>query len=135
MYASMLNCFSRVQLFLTLMTIARQVPLSMGFSRQEYWSGLPFPSSGDLPHPEIEPRSPTLQADSLPDTRGKLTSYSYYMSSKSQQGFLFHMDTQGPRLMEVPLYHTSTFSTRGLWKHYETLRETRQPGRCCRGQA
>ena len=39
---------------------------SMGFSRQEYWSGLPFPSSGDLPNPGIEPGSPALQADSLP---------------------------------------------------------------------
>ena len=41
-------------------------PLTMGFSRQEYWSGLPFPSPGDLPNPGIKPRSPTLQADSLP---------------------------------------------------------------------
>ena len=47
-------------------TVARQAPLSMGFSRQEYWTGLPFPSPGDLPDPEIEPRSPALQADSLP---------------------------------------------------------------------
>ena len=46
-------------------TVARQAPLSMGFSRQEYWSGLPFPSAGDLPNPGIEPRSPALQADSL----------------------------------------------------------------------
>ena len=45
---------------------ADQAPLSMGFSRQEYWSGVPFPSPGDLPNPGIEPRSPTLQADSLP---------------------------------------------------------------------
>ena len=44
---------------------ACQAPLSMGFSRQEYWSGLPFPPPGDLPNPEIEPRCPTLQADSL----------------------------------------------------------------------
>ena len=43
--------------------VACQVPLSMGFSRQEYWSGLPFPSLGDLPNPETEPRSPALQAD------------------------------------------------------------------------
>ena len=43
-----------------------QAPLSMGFSRKEYWSGLPFPSAGDLPDPGLEPRSPTLQADSLP---------------------------------------------------------------------
>ena len=57
---------SRVQLFVTPWTIAYQVPPSMGFSRQEYWSGLPFPSPGDLPNPGIEPRSPTLQADSLP---------------------------------------------------------------------
>ena len=57
---------SRVRLFATPWTVARQAPLSMGFSRQEYWSGLPFPSPGDLPNPGIEPRSPTLQADSVP---------------------------------------------------------------------
>ena len=53
---------SRVQLFAT---VPLQAPLSMGFSRQEYWSALPFPSQGDLPEPGIEPRSPALQADSL----------------------------------------------------------------------
>ena len=47
-------------------TINQQAPLSMGFSRQEYWSGLPFPSPGDLPNPGIEAGSPALQADSLP---------------------------------------------------------------------
>ena len=46
----------------TTWTVAHQACLSMGFSRQEYWSGLPFPSPGDLPHPGIEPRSPSLQA-------------------------------------------------------------------------
>ena len=46
-------------------TAARQAPLSMGFSRQEYWSGLPLPSPGDLPDPGIEPQPPALQADSL----------------------------------------------------------------------
>ena len=56
---------SGVQLFATLWTVARQAPLSMGFSRQEYWSGLPFPSPGDLPDPGIEPGSPALQADTL----------------------------------------------------------------------
>ena len=56
---------SRVQLFATPWTVAHQAPLSMGFSRQEYWSGLPFPSQGDLPDPGIEPRSPALQADAL----------------------------------------------------------------------
>ena len=49
----------------TLWTIAHQAPQSMGFSRQEYWSGLPFPSPGDLPDPGIKPRSPALQADAL----------------------------------------------------------------------
>ena len=46
--------------------VALQAPLSMAFSRHEYWSGLPFPSPGDLPTPGIEPRSPALQADSSP---------------------------------------------------------------------
>ena len=50
----------------TTWTVAHQAPLSMGFSRQEYWSGLPVPSPGDLPNPGIEPRSPALQAGSLP---------------------------------------------------------------------
>ena len=45
--------------------VALQAPLSMEFSRQEYWSGLPFPSPGDLPDPGIEPRSPALQVDCL----------------------------------------------------------------------
>ena len=53
-------------LFATLWTVAHQAPLSMEFSRQEHWSGLPFPSPNDLPDPEIESRSPALQADSLP---------------------------------------------------------------------
>ena len=57
---------SPVQLFVIPWTVARQAPLSMGFPRQRYWSGLPFPSSGDLPDPGIESRSPALQADSLP---------------------------------------------------------------------
>ena len=47
-------------------TIAHQAPLSMEFSKQEYWSGKPFPSPGDVPDPRIEPGSPSLQADSLP---------------------------------------------------------------------
>ena len=57
--------FSCVQLFVTSWTIACQAPLSMEFSRQEYWSGLPFPSPGDLSNPGIESVSPVLQVDSL----------------------------------------------------------------------
>ena len=56
---------SRVQLFVTPWTVAHQAPSSMGFSRQEYWSGLPFPSPGDLPDPGIKPGSPAFQADAL----------------------------------------------------------------------
>ena len=56
---------SRVQLCVTPWTISSQAPLAMGFPRQEYWSGLPFPPPGDLPHPGIKPRSAALQADSL----------------------------------------------------------------------
>ena len=51
-------------------TVARKVPLSMGFSRQEFWSGLPFPSPGDLPDPGIKPMSSAWQADSLPTELG-----------------------------------------------------------------
>ena len=57
---------SRFQLFVTPWTVTYQAFLSMGFSRQEYWSGLPFPYPWDLPNPAIEPGSPTLQADALP---------------------------------------------------------------------
>ena len=57
---------SRVRLFATPWTVAYQAPPSMGFSRQEYWSGLPFPSPGDVPDPGIEPGSPALSADALP---------------------------------------------------------------------
>ena len=56
---------SHVQLFANPGTVAYQASLCMGFSRQENWSGLPFPSPGDLPDPGIEPRFPTLQADAL----------------------------------------------------------------------
>ena len=73
---SLLTCFhferekvkslSRVRLFETPWTVAYQAPPSMGFSRQEYWSGLPFPSPGDLPDPGIEPGSSALEADALP---------------------------------------------------------------------
>ena len=52
--------------FVTPWTAARQAPLSMGFPKQEYWSGLPFSPPGDLPDPGIEPRSPALQEDSFP---------------------------------------------------------------------
>ena len=67
---------SRVRLFATPWTAAYQAPLSMGFSRQQYWSGLPFPSPGDLPNPGIEPGSPALQTDALlSEPTGKSSKY------------------------------------------------------------
>ena len=65
-HACMLCHFSHIWLFATLWTIARQAPLSMGISKQEYQSGLPSPSPGDLPTPGIKPAVPALQANSLP---------------------------------------------------------------------
>ena len=65
----MLSRFSHVQLFATLWTVACQAPLSIGFSRQEYWSGLPWHPPGDFPKPRIEPMSPAspaLRMDVLP---------------------------------------------------------------------
>ena len=64
-----MKSLSHVRLFATPSTVDYQAPPSMGFSRQEYWSGLPFPSSGDLPNPGIQPGSPARQADALPSER------------------------------------------------------------------
>ena len=60
-----MKSLSRVQLFATPWTVAYKASPSMGFSRQEYWSGLPFPSPGDLPNPGIEPGFPALEADAI----------------------------------------------------------------------
>ena len=73
--AKLLSC---VQLFATPWTVDHKAPLSVGLSRQEYWSGLPFPSPGDLSNPGFEPGSPTLQADTLPSELSR-KSYSTHM--------------------------------------------------------
>ena len=77
-HPSVPNHFNHVWLFATLWTVAHQAPQSMRFSRQEYWSGLPSPSPGDLPNPwfkPVSPTSPALQADSLPtESLGKTNS-------------------------------------------------------------
>ena len=67
--------------------VAHQAPLSMGFSRQEYWSGLPFPSPGDLPNPGIKPGSLALQADSLLRTQGSVNPVSPTDARKTQDAF------------------------------------------------
>ena len=82
MKVKLLSC---VRLYGTPWTEAYQAPLSMGFSRQEYWSGLPFPSPEDLPNPGIEPGSPALQTDALPsEPPGK--THIMYQNSKNAHG-------------------------------------------------
>ena len=61
----MLSCFSHVQLFSTLLTVGLMASLPMGFTKREYWNGLPCPAPGDLPNTRIGPESPVLQVDSL----------------------------------------------------------------------
>ena len=80
LHACMLSCFSHVQLFVTLWTVARQAPLSMGFSRQEYWRRLPCLLPGDLPDPGIEPRSSAWQADSLQLSHKRSPQFSSFQS-------------------------------------------------------
>ena len=91
----MLSHFSRVQLFATLWTLACQAPLSMGFSRQEYWSGLPFPSPGDLPHPGIEIVSLTslaLAGESLHIGTSSLLRSGSYSPSGTGRGRSYFLD-------------------------------------------
>ena len=89
---------SHIQPFLTLWTVAYQEPLSVGFSKQEYWSGLPCPPPGDLPNSGMEPRSPALQADSLPfEPRGKPSKHKKTSKYKS----LWHICLTGLPLPET----------------------------------
>ena len=82
---------SHVWLLRTPQTVACQAPLSMGFSGQEYWSGLPFPSPGDLPYPGIEPETPALQVDPLSsEPAGK----PYKRTRKSSSFILLHVAAQ-----------------------------------------
>ena len=79
-----MKLLSCVQLFAAPWTVAYQAPPPMEFSRQGYWSGLPFPSPGDLPNPGIEPGSPSLQADALPsEPPGKLKNWNLSPIAKS----------------------------------------------------
>ena len=79
-----MKSLSRVRLFATPWTVAYEAPLSMEFSRQEYWSGLPFPSPGDLSDPGIKPGSPALQADALPSEPPILGQKMYYSLVKGK---------------------------------------------------
>ena len=96
---------SHVRLFATPWTVARQAPLSMRFSRQECWSGLPFPSPGDLPDPGIEPGSPALESDAL----------TYDPPGKPKSTIQFSSVTQACLTLCDPM----TRSTPGLPVHHQ----------------
>ena len=116
---------SRVWLFATSQTVACQAPPSMGSSRQEYWSALPFPSPGDLPNPVIKPGSPALQADSLPsESQGKPQSinctsikhlkniyryrYRWMMEGRNKEMFWLSNPFCPPRSASVPFSYLLT---------------------------
>ena len=110
-----MKSLSHVQLFVIPLDPC-QAPPSMGFSRQEYWGGLPFPSPGDLPNPGIKPGSPALQADSLPSEppgNPKLAG-----NSTKFQGLLqFFLMPQKPSMCTlVILCWSHTVSVDALWK-------------------
>ena len=108
---------SRVRLFATSWTAAHQVPPSMGFSRQEYWSGLPFPSPGYLPNQGIEPRSPAMQADTLtsePPGKPKYSKFKILIISSVMRSvhFLQHFVkcSSGPQLRLMQKYKIKSIS-------------------------
>ena len=105
--------FSRVWLLSTQWTAACQAPLSMELSKQEYWSGWPFPSPGDLPNPEIEPQSSTLQADSLPSDLLYTHTHTieYYSAIKKNEILPFAttcVDLEGIMLNKISQIKTNT---------------------------
>ena len=110
----MLTCFSRVWLFATLWTASHQAPLSVGFSRQEYWSGLPCPPPGDLPDPGIKPLSVSLLhwlASSLSlappcSTTGEPSHHNYYMLLREFSSVQFSHSGMSDSLQPHGLQHT-----------------------------
>ena len=104
--------------FVTLWTVAQQVPPSMGFSRQEYWSGLPFPSPGDLPNPGIEGRSSALWEDSLLSEPPRKLHQSLGVLYKSTEKKIKTLITQswgGAREFAFPTWSHMTVVMQGNW--------------------
>ena len=100
-----LKSLNHIPLFATPWTAAYQVPPSIGFSRQEHWSGLPFPSSGDLPNPGIEPRSPALQVDTLPSELQLAHKHLSTQSTRLNQWWVFMLQIKrlaGDELPKLP---------------------------------
>ena len=94
----------RLHAQLTPWTLAHQAPLSMEFSRQEYWSGLPFPSPEDLPDPGIKPWSPALQADSLPLTHLGKPQSGKIAQGQNSQWVRVHSPFTAPATPSCPPY-------------------------------
>ena len=92
---------SRVWLFATPGTVAHQAPPSMGFSRQEYWSGVPFPSPEDLPDPGIEPRSPALEADALTSEPPGKQSKTYFYTVISRLPFFSRFEKKKVKIKYI----------------------------------
>ena len=86
--AQLLSC---ARLFVTPWTVARQAPLSMGSSQEEYWSGLPFPPPRNLSDPRIKPRSPALQVDSLPSGQTGKPTYPKYIATQFSETDCIHV--------------------------------------------
>ena len=108
-----MKCLSCVRLFVTPWTIAHQAPLSMEFSRQEYWSGLPFPSPGDLPYPGLKPRSPALQADTWPsEPPGNVLNFSKTGTNRNINNRNYHywIHIPGNRCYERHSIHLISFT-------------------------
>ena len=92
--------------FATPCTVGHQAPLFMKFSRQEYWSGLPFPPPGDLPHPGIEPASAALQTDSSPLCQGPLCDYHLTKSSQAARDARTEQQSKGSTQQHQPQQRT-----------------------------
>ena len=123
---------SRLGLFVTPWTVADQTLPSVGFSRQEYWSGLPFPSPGDLPDPGTEPGPPALQADTLPSKPpGKNLLYSWVLLQKNFTRTPTHLNVHispwktyvvKPKSYESPwnYRHIKFYLIINIWLHLES---------------
>ena len=126
----MLSRFSCVRCFSSSWTIARQAPLSMGFSRQEYWSGLPFPSPGDLPNPGIEPatlRSPAL-ADGFFTTSATWESH-VYTHRNTHTHTHTHTSLQGKKIQGIIKI---IFGHKGLLGNFPGSPAVKTPSLHCR---
>ena len=99
-------------------TVACQAPLSMKFFRQEYGSGLPFPSPGDLPDPVIKSQSPELQADVLPtELRGKPCSFSYWKIITSLNGYYYYSSSIKQEFINK-LFHLMVSLKAVIWRFW-----------------